>query len=1060
MKNIRKYLMTLLGLGTCPLLPAHSASDWAAPGTPHPALKVGEILPVRPRTPRFPLKDARTLFTDAEVAQARANVARYPAARALAEGYIKDADYWVDWTDEALRDVVTGAEVPRAFDCCPAGCPIHGRKIFEVTGNSYPWIIDPKEPFKVKCPIGGETYPSNDYGKFYHSGFKDRSDFNGPYVDDGRGWVAPDGQRYWFVAYWNHWLWMMHGTAPHPNLATGLASLARAYLLTGDARYAHKAAVLLRRIAEVYPNMDHESQSRFGEILAAKGERYTGKVVNAIWESYLIAGFAEAYDAIWPSLDGDAALQRLYGQHGPALRAFIEANLLEDGIDAYYEWKTRGNYGMHQRSLLVLAIVRQHGDNARYLASIIDEPGGTMFMGLRYALTSLLWRDGEPYESPEYNAHWVANLSQLATLLPRLGRDVATLPRLRRLFDAPLEAVAIGKYTPAIGDSFTVYGGTAIEENLTAYQLAYQLYHDPSYAQVLAGFGAAGATGFRDFNALLHPPVEVQAPAAPGRYLPPQPSRLLSGFGLGLLNDPADTTALSLYYGLHVTHSHYDRLAFDLYAHGQPMMPELGYPDAMNELVPGVFTWSLNTISHNTVTVDAGTQPGNVAGTVELFAVGTWARAMAVDAPGTYPQCDVYRRTQVMVDSGGGRSYVVDVFDVRGGRQHDYSLHGPPGKFTLAGGDWRVQETGTLAGENIQVGEIYDDPKLGAKNYQGGYMAYRGSGFQHLAGVRRLVRGDVLGDYTHEKDAKAKLRVRLLPQAGQEIIVAEARVSPVKFPQAVHYMIARHAARAGETLESRFVSVLEPNDGEGLLTAVERIELPGGVAVVASRPDGGADVIVVGAPGAEHRVEVRGHPLDTAARVTVASLGADGAWERAWTADGPGVRLDGRLATEVKTWAGEISRVDLPGSTVGVRLAVPATAEEAAALVGRVVNFGRDCRTANTVTAARIDGDELVLTLRDDAAVGLARVSAVRGTRLTTKTHLILANAYAGASVYNAAGRGAGRIRQADSDGIDLVAAPAAGAVKANEDIWIGDFGPGEPFIAPALGEWKAGQAR
>ena len=127
MKNIRKYLMTLLGLGTCPLLPAHSASDWAAPGTPHPALKVGEILPVRPRPPRFPLKDARTLFTDAEVAQARANVARYPAARALAEGYIKDADYWVDWTDEALRDVVTGAEVPRAFDCCPAGCPIHGR---------------------------------------------------------------------------------------------------------------------------------------------------------------------------------------------------------------------------------------------------------------------------------------------------------------------------------------------------------------------------------------------------------------------------------------------------------------------------------------------------------------------------------------------------------------------------------------------------------------------------------------------------------------------------------------------------------------------------------------------------------------------------------------------------------------------------------------------------------------------------------------------------------------------------------------------------------------------
>jgi hypothetical protein len=1055
MKNLRKYLMTLLGLGACPPLPAHSASDWAAPGTPHPALKVGEILPVRPRTPQFPLKDARTLFTDAEIAQARANVAQYPAARALMDGYIKDANYWVDWTDEALRDVVTSAEVPRAFDCCPAGCPIHGRKIFEVTGSTYPWIIDPKEPFKVKCPIGGETYPSNDYGKFYHSGFKDRSDFNGPYVDDGRGWVAPDGQRYWFVAHWNHFLWMMHGSAPHPNLSTGLTALGRAYLLTGDARYAHKAAVLLRRIAEVYPNMDHESQSRFGEILAAKGERYTGKVVNAIWESFLIAGFAEAYDAIWPSLDGDTALQRLYGQDGPALRAFIEANLLEDGIDAYYEWKTRGNYGMHQRSLLVLAIVRQHGDNARYLASIIDEPGGTMFMGLRYALTSLLWRDGEPYESPEYNAHWVANLSQLATLLPRLGRDVATLPRLRRLFDAPLEAVAIGKFTPAIGDSFTVYGGTAIEENLTAYQIAYQLYHDPRYAQVLAGFGAAGPTGFRDFNALLHPPVEVRAQVAPGRYLPPQPSRLLSGFGLGLLNDPADTTALSLYYGLHVTHSHFDRLAFDLYAHGQPMMPELGYPDAMNELIPGIYTWSLNTISHNTVTVDAGTQPGNAAGTVELFADGGWARAMAVNAPGTYPQCDVYRRTQVMVDSGAGRSYVVDVFEVRGGRQHDYSLHGPPGKFTLTGGNWRAPAAATLAGDNVKVGEIYDDPKLGAKNYQGGYSTYRGSGFQHLERVRRLVQGDALGDYTHEKDAKARLRVRLLPLAGQEIIVAEARVSPVKFPQVMHYMIARHVARAGETLESRFVSVLEPNDGEGLLTAVERIELPDGVAVVTRRPDGGADVIIVGTPGTVKQVEVRGHRLVATSRVTVASLDAQGTWERAWTADGEGARLDDRPMTGAKTWTGEISRVDLPGSTVGVRLASPATAADVAALVGRVVNFGRDRRTANTVTSARLDGEELVLALRDDVTVGLARVSAVRGARLTTKTHLILANAYAGASVYNPAGRLAGRIKQVDSDGIDLVSPPPAGTVKPDEDVWIGDLALGEPFFAPALAEWR-----
>ncbi|MDB6126854.1 MAG: Heparinase II/III-like protein, partial [Verrucomicrobia bacterium] len=819
----RRVLVLLLAAFAVPLGRGHSANDWAAPGAPHPALKVGDVLPPRVRTPQFPLKDARTLFSDAEIRQARDNIAKYPAMRAVADGFTREADYWVDWPDEDLRAVVTSAEVPRAFDLCTAGCPVHGRKIFEVTGTTYPWIIDPKLPFKVKCPIGGETYPSNDYGKFYRSGFKDRSDFNGPYVDDGRGWVAPDGQRYWFVAHWNHWLWMMHGTAPHPNLSTGLGALGRAYLLTGDARYAHKAAVLLRRIAEVYPNMDHESQSRFGEILAAKGERYTGKVVNAIWESYLIAQFAETYDAIWPSIDGDVALQKLYGEDGAKLRGLIDANLLEDGIDAFYEWKTRGNYGMHQRSLLVLAIVRQHGDNARYLSSIIDEPGGTMFLGLRYALYSLLWRDGEPYESPEYNAHWVTNVGQLATLLPRLGRDVASLPRMRRLFDAPLEAIAIGKFTPAVGDSFTVYGGNALEENRTAYQAAAQAYREPRYAQVLAGFGEAGVLGSYDFNALLRPPPDTTPNVEGPRRLPPQTSRLLSGFGLGLLNDPADTTALSLYYGLHVTHSHFDRLAFELFAYGQPMMPELGYPDGMNELVSGIYTWSLNTISHNTVTVDAVTQPGNVAGRVELFANGGWARAIAVNAAGTYPQCDLYRRTQVMVDAGDARSHVVDVFEVRGGKEHDYSLHGPPGKFVLGAGDWRSQAAGTLAGENVALGEIYDDAKLGAKGYLGGYSTYRGSGFQHLEKVSRIARGEAVGDFTHEKDPSAQLRIRILPQDGQEIISAQARVTPVKYPQPVHFLIARRTAKAGEALASRFVSVLEPYERADAFARVERI---------------------------------------------------------------------------------------------------------------------------------------------------------------------------------------------------------------------------------------------
>src|SRR5439155_18067715 len=97
-------------------------------------------------------------------------------------------------------------------------------------------------------------------------------------------------------------------------------------------------------------------------------------------------------------------------------------------------------------------------------------------------------------------------------------------------------------------------------------------------------------------------------------------SRLLDGYGQAILNNPNDTVACSVYYGLKHGHGHFDRLNFELFANGKPMMPDLGYPDAMNEFVPGIYTWSKNTISHNTVVIDEQRQPQNAHGTVRLFA--------------------------------------------------------------------------------------------------------------------------------------------------------------------------------------------------------------------------------------------------------------------------------------------------------------------------------------------------------------------------------------------------------------------------------------------------------
>lgn len=1045
-------MATLLALGIRLVAAPNPNDDWGATGPVHPARPVGEMLPPLVRTPQFPLKDKRTLYTEAEIGQARANVKKYPAAKAVADKIIVDAVYWVDWTDEALRDVIPTADVPRSFDVCPEGCPIHGKKIFEGTAKFYPWIVDPKKPFTVKCPIGGETYPSNDYAAFYRSGCKDRSLLTGPYADDGRGWVGPNGQRYWFVAHANHFLWYEHESSPHPNIMTGLAALGRAYLLTGEARYAHKAAVLLRRIADVYPNMDYESQSRYGQLMAEKDDsRYTGKVLNAIWETYLVAQLGETYDAIWPSIDGDAVLQKLYGNDGPTIRARIEANILEEGIDDYDQKRIRGNYGMHQRALLLLAVVRQHGDNKSYLAKVLDRPEGSVYLGLKPALNTLVWRDGQPFESPGYNLTWVQNLNELTKLLPKLGVDISTLPRLRRIYDAPLNSIVIGRHTPAIGDSTSVYGGV-IGEDVSVYQQAYRTYHDPRYAQFLAGFGAGGENGFRDFSSLLYPPIESAAPPSDGRRLAPQPSRLLSGFGLGILNNAADDTGVSLYFGQHVNHRHFDRLHFDLYANGQPMTPDLGYPDAMNEFISSIYTWSLHTISHNTVAVDASPQPGNVPGVVQLMAEGAGVHVLDVDAKGTYPQCSVYRRAVVLVDVSPQQSYLVDFFNVTGGHEHVYSLHGPPGGFALEGGQWTPPAKGTLAGENVPLGQIYDDPVLGAPGYKGGYSDYHGSGYQHFTGVQHHESGPWAALYTHEQDAAAKLRLRVTAQPGQDVILAEAKVSPLKYPQQLHYLLARRKAAADQPLASTFVSVLEPYTDAPPLGEIVRTDLGAGAAVVTlRRADGGTDVVFHGLDASVRPFSAAGHAFAVAATTAVASFDAGGKLERLFFGGGGSVTIDGLAHAATPAMAGRVARIDPRAESITVELESGGTAD----IAGRVASFvSATGRTAHTIASARPSDRELTLSPHDDLLVGLMRVTAAEGGVLHTRARLTFAPSYVGATVLDANFQSLGPVRAAAEDRVELLDAPTGDGAQPGRDVWLSSVGPGDTFELPAVYTW------
>ncbi|NUP99078.1 MAG: heparinase II/III family protein, partial [Armatimonadetes bacterium] len=853
------------------------------------------------------------------------------------------------------------ASVPRAFNDSVAGCPVHGAAIYR--HGTYPWKLDFKQPFKVTCPIGGEVYPSNDFLRYYRSGYQDKSALGGDYSDDGWGWTPRGGERHWLVAYANHWFWSRYNIP-------GALNLSRAYLLTGDRRYAHQAAAMLARIADIYPDMDHEFQSRYGSLSPG----YSGKILNHIWETGVIQNLAETYDNIWDAIDGDTELQRLRGQSGEQIRDLIERNLLEEGIDNILSGHIQGNFGMHQNAMAVLVAVRQTAPSREVLAEILDRTGAEgRYEGIKYALYNWIHRDGVPFEtSPGYNFGWVANLVETAELLERAGVDLFAEPQFRRLLQWPLDITVNGTNTPALGDAGDTRHGLGFG-NFNVYRAAFQRFGGADYAWAFEKSGGL-TRSYATYDSLFAESSQEKLKAARAEQpRPAKPSRVLDGYGMVLLNNPAETVGLMNYYGWRGGHSHRDGLTFDLYAWGKALTPDTGYPDFMNDKVPGIYSWSKATIAHNTVTVDAKQQTGNLGGTVRRFARSPWVQYSDVEAPGNYPGIREYRRALLLVSTDEQHAYAVDIFRVAGGSQHDYSLHGAIGARSVVSGQFGpVQKKGTLAGEDVEVGEFFDDPVLAAADYQGGYSRYIGSGFQHFINPQwQADSGPAVVEVVPELDPKVRLRIHLVPQAGQKAVLAEAQVSPVKNPQLLPYLIAR---RSGDDLASTFATVLDPFQEQAVVQSVEKLATSDDAVALRVTHAGGVDVILQAREGGPTRAA--GELLSSDAALVVARFAADGSFRNAAAVGGTQLRVGDRVFPLTPAATGEVTAVDLAANTITVRWQGAAPAPDG--LVGRTIHLGNDRRSnLLTITAARADGEAQVLTADASLIAGRGRVTGL-----------------------------------------------------------------------------------
>ncbi len=871
------------------------------------------------------MKTKRTLHTVAEVERLKKHVDQYPKAKEITQEIVRKAEIWAALDDRFLQDLPPPATVFRGFLPSFSGCPVHGEEVFSVSGG--PWSVDIfEDPWKIKCAVGGETYPSNNFPDFLRTG--DRSLLTGDYADDGHGWDPGDGQpKFWFVANYCYNLW--HKIIP------ALRDLGRAYLITGERRFGWKGAILLDKLATLFPTMDHSSQSWYG-INYQKG--YTGRFVYAVQESVNIGLYAEAYDDLFPILQEDTDLHEFLGKNSNELINHVEENLVRQSVRDIWEGMIRGNYGLHQAATMIaLAVLDDH----KFTDWAVDQLAGYTgagpttavwaygVEGWDHALDNFLFRDGVSFEvAIGYSAGcWNRCLMSTDLMLERLGKKRLPEEHIQALGSCDRRLACYGGTLPSIADT-----GANVrypELDLSSLGKFFRGYGWPEYARALLDGDTIGEKCFRSYEDLFDEPLTRDELESASKDVAswPMESDNLGGVGFGVLRSGQDENQLAaiMQYGhANAGHAHRDRLGIEVISGGKRVVPDAGYPTHAAEH-PDPPVWEKNTVSHMCVVVNESRQDTSDEGELVRFAKGVRVQHIEVSSPRAYLGIDTYQRGVTLVELEPDLNVMVDLFHVKGGWAHDYSFHGFEGEFFTDGVSFDTQNGGTLAGPQIAYGEIYDDPELveharmpgpPGTNGKRSYGSYHGSGFSYLYNVARgRLNGQFAGNW---KDDEMGLRMLVPEGVAQEVITAQGKPpNKPSSPDHFDYVLLRNRGDSeADRLHSIFAVVCETFRNQPRITGVDRLSASSedAIGIKVSWEDG---ICYLASNTGEGETVTFDEGLALDGGFGVLTLGKDG--KARWGC------VSGRLISLLKatvsgpgTWRGTVREVDFEGCSVVV----------------------------------------------------------------------------------------------------------------------------------------------
>ncbi|MFH1744464.1 MAG: heparinase II/III family protein [bacterium] len=641
------------------------------------------------------IKTESVLYPRHLVDTAIANAEKYDWAKSAQQSIVEKARRWYESSDDDLWAMMFSPTITRSWMVWSDGyCPVSKKPV-----RMYDWQTDPWEyPWKVRSPHTGDLFPKNDFKAYYDSGLDEHGVFNPEKADrsllyntehpdaddplrnfcveDGEGYLEGD-KRWRFIGYYlkaGQWKQLVLG---------GIDALSNAYLVTGDPHYAQKAAILLDRVADLYPLFDHKTQA---EVYETKGHRGFVSTWHDACEE--VREMALAYDRIFDAISKDAEIVEFLSRKAEEYKldnpkdSFkkIQANI-EDRIfreTLRREEEIRSNYPRTPIAVTVMKTVLEWPSNRDEILSLISE-----ILNTSIKEDGLTGEEGLTGYTTIFPSSMAPFIMQFESVDPTLLRDLyARFPDLYLTYRFHIDTWCLDRFYPRIGDCgkvgepITSYMGV-ITNTPDMHQFLWRMYElsgDPDFVKVMVrnnnnNIQGLGQSIFSGEHEIFQKEVQSVLERFGTEIHLGDVNKEAWGLSILRSGEGEHRRAVWLDHDSDRRHSHRDALNIGLYAKGLDLLPDYGYPPVgYGGWGSPKSQWYTMSAAHNTVVVD-GEDSRRGYGQTTLWGSGEQFHVTRVDAPDVNND-NRFERTIALIDISPESSYVFDLFYVVGGKDH------------------------------------------------------------------------------------------------------------------------------------------------------------------------------------------------------------------------------------------------------------------------------------------------------------------------------------------------------------------------------------------------------